>query len=281
MGSRAMPQLDGVEHHFVDVDGLRMHYAEAGPTGGDPVVLLHGWPQHWYLWRRVMPLLWDRFRVIAPDLRGFGWTDAPRSSYSKEELGRDVAGLLQVLDLRDVRLAGHDWGGVASFHTALDVPERLRSLTAVATAHPWARGRPTATGVLAALAYQPVVGMPFLGPAVQRFTPLVEGLFLASGGDRIWSREERATFADQFREPDRAEAASRVYRTFLTREMRQKPPKQSLAVPARLILGTGDPIATARLNAGAAEQGIEIEIVDGSHWLPETRPDLIAERIAG
>jgi pimeloyl-ACP methyl ester carboxylesterase len=66
-----MPDVPGVTHRTVDVDGLAVHVAEAGP--GEPLVLLHGWPQHWYCWHRVVPLLADRYRLVMPDLRGHGW----------------------------------------------------------------------------------------------------------------------------------------------------------------------------------------------------------------
>ena len=70
-----MPHVEGVEHRFVDVNGLRMHVAEAGE--GEPLVMLHGWPQHWYEWRHLIRPLAETRRVICPDLRGLGWTDAP------------------------------------------------------------------------------------------------------------------------------------------------------------------------------------------------------------
>src|SRR5687767_14115632 len=82
--SRPFPEVQGVSHRFVDAGGLHMHVAEAGE--GEPVVLLHGWPQHWYEWRRQIPALAQHYRVICPDLRGFGWTDAPASGYEKENL---------------------------------------------------------------------------------------------------------------------------------------------------------------------------------------------------
>ena len=69
------PQLDGVEHRFLDLPGLRMHVAEAG--AGEPLLLLHGFPQHWWGWYKVLPALAQRYRVIAPDLRGAG-IDAQR-----------------------------------------------------------------------------------------------------------------------------------------------------------------------------------------------------------
>src|SRR5918999_5304513 len=118
-----MPQLEGVEHRFIDVDGLRMHVAEAGE--GEPVLMLHGWPQHWWEWRAVIPRLADRYRLICPDLRGHGWTDAPREGYEKERLATDVLGLLDALELERVRLVGHDWGGWVGFLLCFRAPQRI------------------------------------------------------------------------------------------------------------------------------------------------------------
>ena len=101
-----MPHVDGVEHRFVDVNGLRMHVAEAGE--GEPLVMLHGWPQHWYEWRHLIGPLSETRRVICPDLRGLGWTDAPPGGYEKENLASDVLALLDELGVDRFDLMGHD-----------------------------------------------------------------------------------------------------------------------------------------------------------------------------
>jgi pimeloyl-ACP methyl ester carboxylesterase len=98
-----------VEHLFIDAGRLRMHLTEAGE--GKPIVMLHGWPQHWYVWRRVIPLLAPHARILCPDLRGFGWTDAPSGGYERETMAQDVLALLDELGLESVDLVGHDWGG--------------------------------------------------------------------------------------------------------------------------------------------------------------------------
>src|SRR4051794_38978342 len=103
----ALPQLDGVEHYFVDLPKLRMHVAEAG--SGVPVLLLHGFPQHWWEWRKVIPGMAEHYRVICPDLRGSGWTDAPRKGYTRDQLLADVVALLDALNLDRVHLLTHDW----------------------------------------------------------------------------------------------------------------------------------------------------------------------------
>jgi pimeloyl-ACP methyl ester carboxylesterase len=85
-----LPEVAGVNHRYLEVDGIRFHIAEAG--GGEPLVMLHGWPQNWYMWRRLVAPLGERYRLIMPDLRGLGWSDAPPSGYNKERLASDVLG---------------------------------------------------------------------------------------------------------------------------------------------------------------------------------------------
>ena len=135
--SADIPHVTGVAHEFVDAGGLRTHVATAGH--GPPVVLLHGWPQHWYEWRDVIPLLAPHARVICPDLRGFGWTDVPERGYEKDQLKRDVLALLDALELERVTFAGHDWGGYVGFMLALDHPDRIESFLALNVLPPWPR----------------------------------------------------------------------------------------------------------------------------------------------
>src|SRR5947208_1339228 len=109
-----MPELPGVSHSFHEVRGVRLHVAEAGE--GNPLVLLHGWPQSWWCWHKVIPALAESgFRVIAPDLRGYGWSEEVPGGYEKESFARDLVALLDELGLERVQLIGHDWGAMAGF----------------------------------------------------------------------------------------------------------------------------------------------------------------------
>ena len=88
--SSDLPEVEGVSHRRVRARGLDFHVAEAG-EGDDVVLCLHGWPQHWYEWRHLMPALAAAgHRVLAMDLRGFGWSDAPPRGYEKENMADDV-----------------------------------------------------------------------------------------------------------------------------------------------------------------------------------------------
>jgi pimeloyl-ACP methyl ester carboxylesterase len=123
-----------VRHDSVYLDDLKLHYVRSG--GGVPVVLLHGWPQTWFAWRKVIPLLANRYDVIAPDLRGFGDTSRPSGGYDKKTVAHDVRRLVDHLDLGRVHVVGHDVGGAVAYPFAAQWPSETRSLTFIESSLP-------------------------------------------------------------------------------------------------------------------------------------------------
>jgi pimeloyl-ACP methyl ester carboxylesterase len=116
-----------MEHHYADLGDVQLHYVTEG--SGFPVVLLHGWPQSWYEWRLIMPGLAERFRVIAPDLRGLGDSSRPAGGYDKKTVGGDVWRLVHdVLGLDVFYLVGHDWGGPTAYAVAAAHPDAVQKL---------------------------------------------------------------------------------------------------------------------------------------------------------
>jgi pimeloyl-ACP methyl ester carboxylesterase len=113
-------------HHVALVNGFRMHYVVAGE--GYPLVLLHGWPQSCYEWRRIIPSLAKGFTVVAPDLRGLGNSDRPIGGYDKRTLAADVYELAQSLSFGRIGVIGHDWGGAVSYYLAYDHPELVERM---------------------------------------------------------------------------------------------------------------------------------------------------------
>ncbi|MEM5343083.1 alpha/beta fold hydrolase [Paraburkholderia azotifigens] len=107
-------------HHTVTANGIRQHYVEAGE--GAPVVLLHGFPETHHAWRHQIPVLAERYRVIAPDLRGYGDTDKPASGYDKRTMANDLRALLRELSIERVALVGHDRGARVATRFAKDHP---------------------------------------------------------------------------------------------------------------------------------------------------------------
>lgn len=114
------------DHHMAFVNGQQIHYVRAGE--GPAVVLLHGWPQTWYMWRKVIPALAERYTVLAPDLRGFGQSSKPLDGYDKRTVAVDIYELVRSLGFEDVALVGHDMGGPTSYAYACAHPDEVRRL---------------------------------------------------------------------------------------------------------------------------------------------------------
>jgi pimeloyl-ACP methyl ester carboxylesterase len=113
-------------HHTIALEGVSLHYVIAGK--GDPVVLLHGWPQTWYEWRRIMPTLAQRYTVIAPDMRGLGDSSRPATGYDKQSIAADIRRLVHKLGFEQILLVGHDWGGPVAYAYACGYPAEVRRL---------------------------------------------------------------------------------------------------------------------------------------------------------
>jgi pimeloyl-ACP methyl ester carboxylesterase len=283
-----MPHVDGVDHAFVDAGGLRMHVATAGQEGADPILCLHGWPQHWYEWRKLIGPLTDAgYRVVCPDLRGLGWTDAPPRGYEKEQLATDVLALMDAMDLDRVKLVGHDWGGWAGYLMCLREPERFERFVALNIFPPFVERSWAAIRTTWRLWYQVALAAPVLGKRnAARMGRLSESFYDRAGmGLDVWSREERSIFLDYLAEPDRVNATVQYYRTFQLRELwglaRGRYARKRLRTPTLLLHGTDDmvqdPVALRGVERHADD--FTVELVEGcGHFIADQRPDLVAER---
>lgn len=128
--------MSEVAHRLVPTNGIRLHCTIAGD--GPLVLLLHGFPETAHSWRHQIPALAARFRVVAPDLRGYGLSDKPRpvAAYDLRELVADVRGLVESLGAASARLVGHDWGGAVAWATAMLEPALVERLAVVNMPHP-------------------------------------------------------------------------------------------------------------------------------------------------
>jgi pimeloyl-ACP methyl ester carboxylesterase len=141
---RERASLNGFEHRDATLDdGVRIHYLIGGV--GPPVVLLHGWPETWYAWRKVMPQLAARYTVIAPDLRGFGESSRPAGGYDRKTMAGDIRALSRQLGYDRVLLAGHDWGGSTAVAYATAWPAEVRRLVVIEAQPrgPWSERDPS------------------------------------------------------------------------------------------------------------------------------------------
>src|SRR6476660_8004750 len=140
-GTKQMSQ----SHRMLDCRGTRIHAVEEGE--GPLVVLLHGFPESWYSWRHQLPALAAAgFHAVAPDMRGYGATDAPEEigRYTLLELVADVIGILDALGAETAVVVGHDWGAPVAWHAALLRPARFRAVIGLSVPYrPRGSTRPT------------------------------------------------------------------------------------------------------------------------------------------
>jgi pimeloyl-ACP methyl ester carboxylesterase len=274
-----LPRLDGVSHRTVLARGLRFHVAEAG--AGEPLVLVHGWPQHWWMWRHVVPLLAPHARLVMIDLRGFGWSDAPPGRYDKQTLADDLLAVLDALGLERVRLMAHDWGAWSGFLACLAAPERFEAFLALGAPRPGSRPSARQLREVWRFAYQVVIAAPVLGRRLVADASFIERAIMAGAVRRdAFTPDDLRAFTTVLAEPARTRASVRLYRTFLLREV-ARGPQRRLRVPTRIMVGRDDPAVPAVLLEGAADDAddVAVEIVpDCGHFVPEERPELVAER---
>ena len=127
------------EHSYIETNGIRLHVVQAGPKSGIPIILLHGFPEFYYGWRKQIPALVEAgCRVIVPDQRGYNLSDKPKGvrAYGVYILVEDILGLINALEYEKVNLVGHDWGAVVAWVLANKYPERLHKLGIMNVPHP-------------------------------------------------------------------------------------------------------------------------------------------------
>ena len=127
------------ETTYIETNGIKLHVVMAGPEDGQPVLLLHGFPEFWYGWRKQIPALAEAgYRVIVPDQRGYNLSDKPKGvrSYRVDTLAKDILGLIDALGYDKVHLIGHDWGAIVAWAFAIWHPERLHKLGILNVPHP-------------------------------------------------------------------------------------------------------------------------------------------------
>jgi pimeloyl-ACP methyl ester carboxylesterase len=280
-----LPQPEGVEHRDVIVRGLRLHVALAGPEDGPPVVLQHGWPQHWYEWRHLIgPLAAAGKRVIVPDFRGFGWSEhPPDGDFRKQTLADDLVALCAELGYERIAYVGHDWGCWVGWLLCLGQPQLIERALLISVSPPFPPEGPPTPGDLVRLSrlwYMLVLGSPL--PALGK-VPFIRQVLL-QGRQDAWGPGELEAYLEPLRQPAQQRATTLLYRQFVTRELAGVLGGQHqgrLTMPVRFLTGRQDPLFDERALDLARPHADDYdgEALEGvGHFLPEEAPDLLRER---
>jgi pimeloyl-ACP methyl ester carboxylesterase len=263
------------ESQFLQVNGIRMHVVSAGQ--GPPILLLHGFPDTHAVWRKQVGVLAQAgFRVIAPDLRGYGQTDAPLHvhDYAMKQLRTDVLALLDALHIDKVRLVGHDWGAAIGWQLCMVAPERIERFAALSVGHPAALAD---AGLGQQLRFSYVIG--FLMPGLAEHTLKFSNWLFVRKFTR--DRTQIGYWRRSLRPPGRLTAALNYYRANIVLGFPHHRPAAAAAaavrVPVMGVWSDGDRALGERQmrESGRFVQGeFRYERIDGAdHWLQLTAPD--------
>jgi pimeloyl-ACP methyl ester carboxylesterase len=273
-------------------NGLRMRVARAGQ--GDPLVLmLHGFPECWYSWRHQLRDLGTRYECVAPEMRGYGETDAPRGveNYRIEKLVDDVAALIERLGRKSAVVVGHDWGGAIAWATALIRPELVDRLCVMNCPHPakfLTNVRSNPRQMLRSW-YMLFFQIPLLPDFLLRMrgAALVGNAIRTSAFNKqAFTDHDLAHFRHAFRHRYSATAAINYYRALMRRDFLRTTPddhwlKRKIAAPTLLIWGERDVALRKELTYEMADLftgPFEIKYVpDSGHWVQQEKPELVSE----
>jgi pimeloyl-ACP methyl ester carboxylesterase len=280
---RPLPQGEGIEHRWLEVRGTRLHVAEYGT--GQPILMLHGFPQHWFAWHKVAALVAADHRLICPDLRGFGWSGQTRRGYDTESLAEDMLTLLDALGLDRVGLVGHDWGAHLGFRLCLRAPERFRGFLALNMAHPWSRQKAILPN-LWRMWFTAFIEYPVIGRAVLRHWPaFTRFLMRHQVSDRSsWQDAELDEFTAATSVS--AHAGQAMFWQYVLRDVpalvRGTWRSHRLTVRTVLLGGERDNVIAPSLLAGAEgyADDLTVRLVPAAgHYLPQERPEVVAEAL--
>ena len=258
---------------ILSVNGLRMHVMSAGE--GPAVLLLHGFPDTHVVWRKqVGPLVRAGYRVIAPDLRGYGQTDAPEAvaAYRTEHLVADVLALLDVMGIQKARVVGHDWGALIGWVLCMEAPQRVEQYVALSVGHPAAFAR---AGIMQRLRSSYMLW--FMTPVLAEKSLMAADFYALQ---RFTSeRTQLAHWRRDLREPGRMTAALNYYRANVPHGFSLGGKTEPVKVPVMGVWSDRDPALTEEQMRDSSQyvaDTFRYERIDGAdHWLQLTAADQV------
>ncbi len=276
-------------HEFTDVDGVRMHYVTGGR--GAPLVLLHGWPQTWYAWHRVLPALSEHFTVYALDLPGLGDSTGAPPSYDKATLARHVHGLVGRLGLKDVRIAGHDLGAAVGFQYAAQFPRDVAELAYLDLPLPGPALDATVYRNMSwhiAFHSQETVPEAIVGDDVREYLSLFYSqvayagtAFGGPGAASPFDEAEVGEYARTYGRPEVLHGGFELYRT-LGQDVAANTEAAPIGTPTLLMTAEGllEP-QKATLTPRVANLARAVAVPRAGHWLAEENPGFVAAELIG
>jgi pimeloyl-ACP methyl ester carboxylesterase len=266
-------------HKTVNLDGVNLHYVIGGQ--GKPIVLLHGWPQTWYAWRKILPTLAQHHTVIALDLPGLGESSVPTKGYDKRSIAQVIHQLITHLGFDRINLVGHDIGGMVAYAYAATHPETVQRLV---LAEFWLPGFGLEDGMDIAKGGSWHFGFHMAPEIPEMLTAGREREYLSM---LIYRTGIEATAIDEYvrhyAAPGGMHNGFEYYRTLLKDgQQNRELAKNKLRMPVLVLTGSDSPIGEERLLKGVQSVSVNVQshIIEGSvHWLAEEQPESLSHQL--
>jgi pimeloyl-ACP methyl ester carboxylesterase len=270
-----------IRFEYIPTNGIRLHTALAGPEDGEPVFLLHGFPDAWFGWEaQIEPLAEAGFRVITPDQRGYNLSDKPKgvSSYQMDTLVDDILGLSDAFGYDRFHLAGHDFGAMVSWNLAMHHPQRLQRLVIANVPHPavmrnYLRSHPAQMLKSWYAFFFQLPGIP------ERAVKANNWQFLISAMPDDLTAKERDRYREVWAQPGAMTSMINWYRASL-RQMRKPTETSQIRVPTLVLWGQQDPHISydmAPLSVDLCETGRLVTFEDATHWVMHDNPNEVSD----
>ncbi|WXG47146.1 MAG: alpha/beta hydrolase [Candidatus Atabeyarchaeum deiterrae] len=283
------------KHAYINANNINIHYVADG--SGGLVLLLHGFPEFWYSWRHQIPALSERFRVVAPDLRGYNETDKPTGlkNYSTSVLVQDIVGLIDALGEKKATIVGHDWGGAVAWSLAMMAPQSINKLVILNCPHPFAlteaflsmNARQLQKSWYIFFFQQPEAPEKILSQNNFEFLKMM--LIGSAVNKKAFNEEDTRRFIEAWSKPGALTASINYYRAnmnpaqimLMPRDQREKVTKKfpKVKCPTLVIWGENDAALDKSLTFGMekyVDGPYEIKYIpDCGHWVQQEAPDLV------
>ena len=270
------------------IGGVKLHYATAG-DGEKLVILLHGFPEFWYSWRRQIVGLSDEYTIVAPDMRGYNLSDKPPrvADYKIDKLVDDVTGLIRYFGREKAAIVGHDWGAIIAWSVAQKHPEYVWKLCAMQVPPPtiWKKNQ-TFKQFLATwyMFFFQIPALPEWLLSRNDFALLANGLKASTVEKGIFTAEDIAEYKKSWREDRALSSALNYYRAnILQRLFGGESADEKIKVPTLFIYGEKDAVILPETVQGIGDiidaPYSEIRIPDAGHWVQQEAAEIVTDSL--
>lgn len=273
--------------HFVPVrPNLKLHVVNSGRRDGEPLILLHGYPEFWWSWRHLIPCFADEgYHVIVPDLRGFNYSDKPSTGYDPTTLAGDIIGLMDAFGLPQATIVGHDYGGFIAYVLAQLFPERIKNFVVISAIPPdvWPTVKHSNSPTMYFLGWLGGLGHFVGAPLIARANDIV-----GIGRVMLWLAHEKHLFPHEIRATfSKAYARSAYTATAYVRDVthwlhKQAPENLTIPHPMMLMWPENDFMAPLKVTHHFQKHlpnGQLVTIPNSGHWPQQEQPDFIGDEI--